>query len=198
MRNFVLAVCLLGLSLAATNPLFLNETYNAGFIQVRKDSDIFYWQFDSRSNPSTDPLVIWLNGGPGCSSLTGLFAENGPFSVQDDLTLLSNPYSWNNSTNMLYVDQPVGTGYSRVGFDEFTHNETQIANDFWEFLTGFYKTFPQFKGRDLFITGESYAGHYIPAIAAKIVAENHADIVLKGVAIGNGLVPNKQPLLRIP
>lgn len=100
-------------------------------IKVREDSDIFYWQFDSRSNPSTDPLVIWLNGGPGCSSLTGLFAENGPFTVQDDLTLLSNPYSWNNSTNLVFVDQPVGTGFSRVGFNEFTHNETQVANDFW-------------------------------------------------------------------
>ncbi|KAL4449695.1 hypothetical protein ABPG74_007518 [Tetrahymena malaccensis] len=188
MRKIVLLLALLSLAFADQNPIFLNETYNTGFVKIRKDSDIFYWQFDSRSNPSTDPLVIWLNGGPGCSSLTGLFAENGPFKVNDDLTLSSNPYSWNSNANLVFVDQPVGTGYSRAGFNEFTHNETQIAEDFYQFLLGLYGRFPQFKGKKLFITGESYAGHYIPAISAKIVSQNNQWIKLAGSAIGNGLV----------
>lgn len=81
MRKIVILLCLVSFVLATTNPIFLNETYSTGFIKVLSDSDIFYWLFDSRSTPKTDPLIIWLNGGPGCSSLTGLFAENGPFMV---------------------------------------------------------------------------------------------------------------------
>lgn len=81
MKAILFSLAFIGLVLATTNPIFLNETYTVGFVKIRKNSDIFYWHFESRSNPSTDPLVIWLNGGPGCSSLTGLFAENGPFVV---------------------------------------------------------------------------------------------------------------------
>jgi len=70
---------------------------------------MFYWHFESRSDPSTDPLVIWLSGGPGSSSLVNLFLENGPFSILDDLTLIKNIYSWNNKANLVFVDQPLGT-----------------------------------------------------------------------------------------
>jgi carboxypeptidase C (cathepsin A) len=70
--------------------------------------DIFYWGFPSRQNPDTDPLVIWLNGGPGCSSLFGNLAENGPFKLfpkeDGDFVFMKNPYSWNNRANLLYVD----------------------------------------------------------------------------------------------
>jgi cathepsin A (carboxypeptidase C) len=74
---------------------------------------MFYWLFKSRGNPDTDPLVLWLTGGPGCASEVALFYENGPYTINPDLSLKSNPFSWNNVSNLLFVDQPIGTGFSK-------------------------------------------------------------------------------------
>lgn len=170
-----------------TNPIFLNETYFAGFQPLDTRGSLFFWLFNSRANPSTDPLVVWLTGGPGCSSEVALFVENGPFKINsDNKTLKINPYSWNNNANILYVDQPIGTGFSTG--DKLDTNEDEIAADFFTFLEEFLVQFPQFKGRDFYITGESYAGHYIPAISANIVSKGTLGLNFKGVAIGNGLV----------
>ncbi|EGR32735.1 serine carboxypeptidase family protein, putative [Ichthyophthirius multifiliis] len=149
---------------------------------------MFYWHFESRSDSQKDPLVFWLTGGPGCSSVTALFAENGPYKIRDDLNLTKNPYSWNEHSNIVYVDQPVGTGFSKAGLNEFVVDENGVAADFFQFLQDFYTLFPQYAGREMFVTGESYAGHYIPAITAKIVTEKDTRMNLVGVAIGNGLV----------
>lgn len=170
-----------------TNPIFLNETYWAGFEPLDTRGSLFFWLFESRSSPTTDPLVVWLTGGPGCSSEVALFVENGPFKIdKDNNSLVINPYSWSNAANVLYVDQPLGTGFSTGS--RLDTNETQIAADFYTFLQEFLGTFPQFKGRDFYITGESYAGHYIPAISANILKQGGLDLKFNGVAIGNGLV----------
>uniref|UniRef100_A0A6B2LTZ3 Peptidase S10 serine carboxypeptidase n=1 Tax=Arcella intermedia TaxID=1963864 RepID=A0A6B2LTZ3_9EUKA len=72
---------------------------------------MFYWFYGSKSNNTTDPLVIWLNGGPGASSMLGCFIENGPYRINlDGKTISSNPYGWNQNANLLFIDQPVGTG----------------------------------------------------------------------------------------
>jgi cathepsin A (carboxypeptidase C) len=68
-------------------------------------------------------LTVWLTGGPGCASELAIFYENGPFTINEDLTLKKNEYSWNNNSNMLFVDQPVGTGYSRCKLNGYVHNE---------------------------------------------------------------------------
>eukprot|EP01031_Cornospumella_fuschlensis_P045738 gene45738-55982_t len=87
----------------------------SGYFSVSEQvtKNYFFWFFESRSSPSTDPLVIWLTGGPGCSSQLALLFENGPCKVSEDgLTTTPNPYSWNNNANILWVDQPAGVGFS--------------------------------------------------------------------------------------
>jgi carboxypeptidase C (cathepsin A) len=64
---------------------------------------LYYWFFESRQSPETAPLVFWFTGGPGCSGLTALFVENGPYKVNKDLSLSINPYSWNSIANVLWV-----------------------------------------------------------------------------------------------
>jgi cathepsin A (carboxypeptidase C) len=175
------------LRLRDTNPIFLNESYYAGFEPIDNRGDLFYWLFESRADKAKDPLVVWLTGGPGCASEIATFIENGPFKINPkDLSLKSHPYSWNNNANLLFLDQPLGTGFSRG--KKLVRTEEEIAADFYTFMTEFLKTFPQFEGRDLFITGESYAGHYIPAISTHIVKQGGLNLKFKGVAIGNGLM----------
>jgi len=170
-----------------TNPLFLNESYYAGFQPIQQKGSLFFWLFESRGHKDTDPLVIWLTGGPGCSSELALLVENGPYYVnKENNTLRINPYSWNNNANLLYIDQPLGTGFSTG--TQLDKTEDEIAADFYLFLQEFLDSFPQFKGRDFYITGESYAGHYIPAISNNIVKQGGLDLKFNGIAIGNGLM----------
>ncbi|KAH3673537.1 hypothetical protein WICMUC_003644 [Wickerhamomyces mucosus] len=145
----------------------------------------FYYFFESRNNPETDPVILWLNGGPGCSSLTGLFFELGPSSIGKDIKPIYNPYSWNSNASVIFLDQPVGVGYSYG--DEKVSTTYAAAKDVFIFLELFYQKFPQFIKNDFHIAGESYAGHYIPAIASEII--NHADrsFELTSVLIGNGI-----------
>ncbi|KAH4214320.1 hypothetical protein HBI95_006390 [Parastagonospora nodorum] len=84
----------------------------AGYVDISPNVHVFFWFFESRNNPAKDPLTLWLNGGPGSDSLIGLFEENGPCMIDENLTAVFNPYSWNNISNMLYISQPVGTGLS--------------------------------------------------------------------------------------
>lgn len=106
---------------------------------------------------------------------------------KDDV--VNNPYSWNANANLLFVDQPVGTGfsYSRWPLDYVT-NEVQVAQQLYDFLQAFIVQYPEFAERQLFITGESYAGHYVPAIGWKIVDANaeggQPQLNLQGIAIG--------------
>jgi cathepsin A (carboxypeptidase C) len=154
------------------------------------DKNYFFWFFESRSAPSTDPLVIWLTGGPGCSSQLALLTENGPCTVTEDgLSTVNNPYSWNSNANILWVDQPAGVGYS-YGLKN-DHNETMVAEDMYHFVQEFVKAHPEYAKLELFVFGESYGGHYAPAVSNRIYKGNKNNegvyINLKGVGVGNGL-----------
>lgn len=154
---------------------------------------LWYWFFESRSNPETDPLVIWLSGGPGCSSLVALFGENGPYIIRDDLSLQLNPYSWNANASIIFIDQPVNTGFSYGEEGDYgAFSEENVGDNLYEFLHGFYRAFPKYAQLPFIITGESYAGHYIPAFGARVVRGNREGIYpkvnLHALAIGNGLV----------
>ncbi|QCE05433.1 serine carboxypeptidase-like [Vigna unguiculata] len=167
--------------------------HHAGYYPIEHShaARMFYFFFESR-NRKEDPVVIWLTGGPGCSSELALFYENGPFKVADDLSLVWNEYGWDKASNLLYVDQPTGTGFSySTDLRDIRHNEDGVSNDLYDFIQAFFAEHPQYAKNDFFITGESYAGHYIPAFASRIHRGNKAKegihINLKGFAIGNGL-----------
>ena len=180
----------------------------AGYVSVHESRQLWYWFFESRHDPASAPLVIWLSGGPGCSSLIGLFVENGPYRIRRNLSLALRPDSWNQRANVIYLDQPVGTGFSfsNDADDPGPLSEREIADDLYAFTIGFLRQHPQYARSSFFITGESYAGHYIPAFASRIMrgnelfaaqSESESDsssdprgplIRLAGVAIGNGLL----------
>ncbi|KAK7358699.1 hypothetical protein VNO77_00637 [Canavalia gladiata] len=149
---------------------------------------LFYYFVESETDPSSKPLVLWLNGGPGCSSLgVGAFSENGPFRPNGEV-LIKNEYSWNKETNMLYLETPVGVGFSYIKVGSYkTVNDETTARDNLVFLQRWFNKFPQYRHRDLFLTGESYAGHYIPQLAKLMIEINEKEKIfhLKGIALGN-------------
>ncbi|KAJ6889019.1 hypothetical protein NC652_029959 [Populus alba x Populus x berolinensis] len=163
----------------------------SGYVTVdgNKHRALFYYFVEAEIDPASKPLVLWLNGGPGCSSLgVGAFSENGPFRPNGRV-LIRNEHSWNREANMLYLETPVG-----VGFSYATDNSSYVAvddeataRDNLVFLQGWFHKFPRYRNKDLFITGESYAGHYIPQLAKLMVEINKKKklVNLKGIALGN-------------
>eukprot|EP00003_Mantamonas_plastica_P014338 TRINITY_DN2487_c0_g1_i4.p1 TRINITY_DN2487_c0_g1~~TRINITY_DN2487_c0_g1_i4.p1 ORF type:complete len:415 (-),score=120.46 TRINITY_DN2487_c0_g1_i4:649-1893(-) len=161
----------------------------SGYITVNQSSNgnMFYWFFESQNDPTNDPVILWLTGGPGCSSELFVMFEGGPFRINDQLNVSTNPYSWNKNANLVVVDSPVGTGFSYTDADGYCLTSDEVAQDLYEFL---YQFLPMYNlGKNpLFITGESYAGKYVPAICGLVVAnEGKAHMNLKGCACGNGM-----------
>ncbi|XP_028595262.2 lysosomal protective protein-like [Podarcis muralis] len=158
----------------------------SGYLQAGSGQYFHYWFVESQGNPATDPVVLWLNGGPGCSSMEGLLAENGPFHLNDDATLYLNPNSWNKVANVLYMESPAGVGYSYATEDS-PINDSQVAEDNYQALQSFFAKFPDFANNEFYVLGESYGGIYVPTLTAKI-AEGSAGINLKGFGVGNGML----------
>lgn len=162
-----------------------NVKQYSGYLDVEDDKHFFFWFFESRNDPVNDPVVLWLNGGPGCSSMTGLFMELGPASIDKNIKVVHNPSSWNANASVIFLDQPVNVGYSYS--DNPVSNTQAAGKDVYAFLTMFFDKFPEYAKQDFHITGESYAGHYIPQFASEILSHKKRNINLKSVAIGNGL-----------
>ncbi|KAG5880352.1 hypothetical protein JTB14_025771 [Gonioctena quinquepunctata] len=166
------------------------ESYS-GYLTVDKtfNSNLFFWFFPSQSSYKDDPVILWLQGGPGATSLIGLFAENGPFSVKNEKGLKLRKYAWTKSHSVIYIDNPAGTGYSFTD-SGYAQNETKVGADLYNAIIQFFTMFPELQKNDFFVTGESYAGKYVPALSYTI-HKNNADAKLKinlqGLSIGNGL-----------
>jgi len=161
------------------------KQYSGYLDNEEDDKHLFYWFFESRNDPKNDPVVLWLNGGPGCSSLTGLFMELGPSSITKDGKAKYNPSSWNANASVIFLDQPVNVGYSYSG--SAVSNTVAAGKDVYALLTLFFKQFPEYAKQDFHISGESYAGHYIPVFASEILSHKKRNINLQSVLIGNGL-----------
>lgn len=143
-----------------------------------------YWFVESQSNPSGDPLVLWLNGGPGCSSLLGLLTELGPFRIAANNTVVENVFAWNKRANVLFVESPAGVGYSYAADGDIKADDDSTAKQNHLALKSFLRKFPQYKNSPLYLTGESYGGVYLPTLA--VLVDEDPEMNLKGVAIGNG------------
>ncbi|CAG8523259.1 5693_t:CDS:10 [Dentiscutata heterogama] len=140
-----------------------NVKQYSGYIQTSDGSNMFFWFFESRNNPTSSPLTLFLNGGPGCSSMIGLFQEIGPCtSLPNGTNTTINPYSWNNVSNLLFVDQPNGAGFSYGS--NYTTSSQQAASNIYEFLKSWVSYFPEYAGLPFHVFGESYAGHYTTMI----------------------------------
>ncbi|KZV27367.1 serine carboxypeptidase-like 45-like [Dorcoceras hygrometricum] len=149
----------------------------------------FYYFVEAETEPDSKPLVLWLNGGPGCSSLgAGAFSEHGPFKPSGNI-LVRNDYSWNKEANMIYLESPAGVGFSYSTNKSYYGyvNDEMTAKDNLVFLEQWFDEFPEYKNRDFYISGESYGGHYVPQLADLIV-RSKAKINLRGIAIGNPLL----------
>ena len=156
------------------------------------DKNYFFWMFESRNDPANDPVVLWLTGGPGCSSTLALLSENGPCSVNADGSgTISNPSSWNSNATVLWLDQPAGVGFSYGTMND--SNEDMVGEDAYFFLQSFMADHPEYSTQPFYIFGESFGGHYAPGVAHTIFEKNlegpseGVRINLAGLGVGNGL-----------
>ena len=202
------ALALLGL-LAVSNAAPAHDKVNAlpdcgppptpmysGYLNVSQTKALHYIFVGSASpQAATDPVVIWLNGGPGCSSLLGAFSENGPFVFDDGQNVIKpNLYSWHSKSNLLYIESPANIGFSIGGINDWNYTDMSQSVDLFKAVQSFYVLFPELLPNALWITGESYAGVYGPYLAWQIHLWNQqAGITnttsynLTGFAIGNGI-----------
>ncbi|KAF3432189.1 hypothetical protein FNV43_RR26928 [Rhamnella rubrinervis] len=191
---------------ALSTPLFPEEALptKSGYLTVNRSSGsaVFYTFYEAQNSISPlsqTPLLIWLQGGPGCSSMVGNFFELGPWRVNfhkqpdEPLALEPNSGSWNRIFGLLFLDNPIGTGFSIAATpEEIPRDQNSVSEHLFTAITAFLKSNPSFRSRPLYITGESYAGKYVPAIGYYIVNKNaqlpeSSRVNLAGVAIGNGI-----------
>lgn len=164
----------------------------AGYLTVDEvqDTQYFYWFAECDGcDAATAPVALWTNGGPGCSGLLGFMTEQGPFRPQADGSLAANPYAWNKVANYLFIEQPVGVGFSYsttpAAYNNVGDDEAAALN--YNLILQFLAKFPQYKANEFFISAESYGGHYMPTLAKQIVDSdpNRERVNFQGFAVGN-------------
>ncbi|XP_061351197.1 serine carboxypeptidase-like 20 [Gastrolobium bilobum] len=174
----------------------------SGYISIdgnyESGKNLFYYFVSSERNPRKDPVVLWLNGGPGCSSFDGFVYEHGPFNFEAPKTkgnlptLHTNPYSWSKVSNIIYLDSPAGVGLSySKNSSKYVTGDLQTASDNHAFLLKWFQQFPEFLANPFYISGESYAGVYVPTLAFEVVKGIRSGtkpvINFKGYMVGNGV-----------
>ncbi|KAH9734386.1 serine carboxypeptidase-like 20 [Citrus sinensis] len=177
----------------------LPSKHYSGYVTIvdsaKTEKNLFYYFVVSERNPSKDPVVLWLNGGPGCSSLDGFIYEHGKSKGRMPILHL-NPYSWSKVSNVLYLDSPAGVGFSySKNTSLYITGDKQTASDTQKFLLQWFQEYPEFVSNPFFVSGESYAGVYVPTLSAQIVngfpvgikSGEKPVINFKGYMVGNGV-----------
>jgi carboxypeptidase C (cathepsin A) len=170
-----------------------------------RTGEMMFWLFEPDTQNIPDTIVLWLNGGPGCSSFNcGVMMENSPVTqplhdagyccLKPTPELKFNEHAWTRATTMLYVEQPIGTGFSSG--HPYPEDETEASSDLHAFLLNFFDVFEHFKPYSFYVMGESYAGMFVPSISRYIHMQNlvrpaSEKILIKGAAIGNGWMDAK-------
>jgi cathepsin A (carboxypeptidase C) len=143
----------------------------SGYVGVPgSNKQLHYIAAQSQNNPATDPVIVWFNGGPGCSSMLGFLQEHGPYSLADGaLNFTQNDFSWNKQATVIYIESPAGVGFSYCpGDDCKVYNDNSTADDNLQAVLGVLGKFPELQKNPLFISGESYAGIYVPMLVDRI------------------------------
>ncbi|XP_075992657.1 venom serine carboxypeptidase-like isoform X2 [Anticarsia gemmatalis] len=178
--------------LAAVNPdLFLNRTSYSGYFTVdeKHNSNLFFWYIEAENYRPDTPWIVWLQGGPGATSLAGLFDEIGPFEYSDS-KLKARQNTWAKDHSLLFIDNPVGTGFSFTDSPKgFIQDMATCSSHLYNALRQFLMVFPELRKAPLYIAGESYAGRYIPALGVKILEQDRdiglMEVNLQGIILGN-------------
>ncbi|XP_057482860.1 serine carboxypeptidase-like 20 [Actinidia eriantha] len=176
----------------------------SGYVTIDEASGkrLFYYFVLSEGNPSNDPVVLWLNGGPGCSSFDGFVYEHGPFNFEMANTkgslpkLHLNPYSWSKVSSIIYLDSPAGVGFSYSSNEsDYITGDLKTASDSHTFVLKWFELYPEFLSNPFFIAGESYAGIYVPTLAYEVVKGINARVKpiinFKGYVVGNGVTDDE-------
>ncbi|EGO31276.1 hypothetical protein SERLADRAFT_365020 [Serpula lacrymans var. lacrymans S7.9] len=189
--SLVLALKPYFVKLRITEPQLCNPTVQqySRYLDISEGKHLFFWFFESRSSPSEDPLLLWLNGGPGCSFSTGLLFELGPCSVVDEGNNTTyNPHSWYQQANIIFLDQPIDVGFSYSTDGSQVTTSPEAAKDVYAFLELFVRRFPKYADAPFHLAAESYGGRFLPHIASEIHKKQGTQINLASVMVGNGLV----------
>lgn len=161
----------------------------SGFLNVSTTPlrQLHYWLVESENKPHTDPVVLWLNGGPGCSSMDGLLYEHGPLHISEDgENLVRNDYTWAKAATMLYLEAPAGVGFSHSADPrDYTTDDVKTTADNLAALVAFFQGFPEFATQSFYVAGESYGGVYVPLLADAIVRAGSVP-QFEGFLVGNG------------
>eukprot|EP00824_Muranothrix_gubernata_P002438 TRINITY_DN1292_c0_g2_i5.p1 TRINITY_DN1292_c0_g2~~TRINITY_DN1292_c0_g2_i5.p1 ORF type:complete len:423 (+),score=39.89 TRINITY_DN1292_c0_g2_i5:3-1271(+) len=169
----------------------LNEDYDSGYLGIENGENLFYVLFRARSKNPNAPLVLWMPGGPGCAIPLAIHHGNGPFRLSmnretEEFTLTSNTYSWNTLSDIVYIDNPLGTGFSY--YKDIAHlskDEDSVSKNLYLFYQNLLSKFPELVGRDLYLGGQSYSGKFVPSVANYLLNQG---VKVSGIYVGNGWV----------
>nr|BAF99696.1 1-O-acylglucose:anthocyanin-O-acyltransferase- like protein [Gentiana triflora] len=201
-------------SIVKTLPGFhgsLPFTLESGYVGVGENEELqlFYYFIESERDPANDPLVIWLTGGPGCSAFSGLIFEIGPLTFDFESyqggvpTLNYNPHSWTKEASIIFVDSPVGTGYSYSNtFEGYHSTDHKASDDLYAFLRKWLLKHPKFLKNPVYVGGDSYGGKFVALVTWRISqgidAGHEPRINLQGYIVGNpvadGFIDGNAPL----
>lgn len=168
---------------------FNGEQCESGFLHLgpsRNDGELYYMLFQSRDQNPTAPLVWFFEGGPGMTVMHAVFYQNGPFRLHKDLSVTKNEFSFNNIADVLYVDQPLGTGFSNVTNSSWIpHHESVIVADLLKFMDAFMERHPEYHHRPMYLVSQAYGSHFVLPLATAFSKSQSPLVNIQGLALGN-------------